>query len=1352
MLMVGVLLLCQLNVLWAVERVGAKEGVNVDLRQENTGVLRITLTFREWSFRSFARGENAFVLPVMHGLIQPSGMGEPALPVWRDLLRLAPGEQISLVDVKGYHHLVHLKEDFGGACLAPAQPSLPKNGARQQWQYNKARYREDRWLGDTLAQLAPVGILRNSPVYLLTVSPCRYHPVKGLVELWDSVEITLKITGTATKGSASTSAFGILDNAFLYNAVQTPDKKVLPRARRFLILTIPEFRNTLQPFVRWKTRQGYRVEMIFRGDPGVGSTADSIRDYLKELYLSTPEDEEPPSYLMIVGDTPQIPPSANPGRVTDLYYATYDGSDDYLPDLFYGRIPARDTAELRNILDKLLEYEQYTFPDPSFLQKAVLVAGVDGTYASVWGNGHIYYANDNYINPEHGYTPDVYLYPASGSSDQEIIDKIGQGVSFVNYTGHGLSSGWKDPTFTISDLADLNNLHKYPLMITNGCETATFGLDECFGEAIVRAAGKGAVAYIGCSDDSYWDEDYYWAVGVGPIVAHPSYQESSLGMYDRLFHDHQEPLEDWYISASQMIFAGNLAVLKGSPARAKLYWQIYHLFGDPSMIPWLAMPDTMEVFLPATLPAGSSYLTVVTDPEAYVGVTCGDSLLGAAAADSEGRANIPLVPFSSCEGLTVTVTRQNRIPVNREVAVVADTLPYIHLDTLMFLDSAGSPLDMLPQGGYVRVNAVITNLGTLPADSLRVSLTSPSPWITVADTLIQLGVLQGSEKDTLTDLFSLRVSDSLPDQARAILHLCFEGADQMRWDHWVPVRLSAALAGFGSLNIDDRWTGNGNYRLDPGEKINMLLRLVNNGHAPLQAGSITFRMTDSLVTIPEQTVLYPTILPGETTTVAVPVTLRDTIPLDSRLGIFVSMQSGKYSVRDTFFLPVSLVYDDFERGDFLSFPWKSAGKDVPWEVTGEVSWDGRYSATSGEIGDGESSSLSLTCNVPNDDSVSFYVKVSSEKDYDILRFYIDGNLQGSWSGEVDWRQVVFPLASGIHELKWSYGKDGNTTKGLDRAWIDFVVLPRGSFSEYDAGVLNCLAPVTGKGLNDHEQVKVLVKNFGKETIDTLPLMVSLNGAVVLQDTMKSPLPSGDTITYLLNGTVDLSVLKQYELQVSTQLPFDGVPRNDACVLHVVHEGTVDLALDTILSPEPDTSFSATESLIVRVYNASSGALDSIPLYCYINGVPSLYEVFDTLLPAGTYAELQFSAPLDLADTGSYVLEVFSSLPADTIHTNDTLEIFLYNKVTWLFRIAERMKVHLYPVPVGDELHLRFEEAGRAEAVWVFDMTGRGTLLRGSMSWNTGEVITLPANRWPPGAYFLTIFTPDRRIVLPFLKK
>ena len=93
---------------------------------------------------------------------------------------------------------------------------------------------------------------------------------------------------------------------------------------------------------------------------------------------------------------------------------------------------------------------------------------------------------------------------------------------------------------------------------------------------------------------------------------------------------------------------------------------------------------------------------------------------------------------------------------------------------------------------------------------------------------------------------------------------------------------------------------------------------------------------------------------------------------------------------------------------------------------------------SGAITHNQSSWIEATATGPN--TLTFYWKVSSERSYDYLRFYIDGVEQSKISGNVNWQQKTYSFGSGSHTLKWEYTKDYSVSSGSDAGWLDKVDL------------------------------------------------------------------------------------------------------------------------------------------------------------------------------------------------------------------------------------------------------------------------------------------------------------------------
>ncbi len=316
---------------------------------------------------------------------------------------------------------------------------------------------------------------------------------------------------------------------------------------KYVIVSDRMFEAQLQPLIEWKTKKGFTVVEAYTDDPNVGTTTNTIKAYLQNLYTNATPEDPAPTFVLFVGDIAQVPTWTGlaAGHVTDLFYCEYTG--DYFPEVFYGRFSAQNTAQLQPYIDKTLMVEQYTMPTTTYLDTVVMIAGMDGTFGPIHGNGQINYGTENYFNASNGIYSHTYLYPESGSNAANIRQNISDGVGYANYTAHGSPDGWADPNFSCSHIPALQNDGKYGLLVGNCCSTSEYQVSECFGEAIVRAANKGAVGYIGASNSTYWDEDYYFGVGVGEIAGDPpSYEETTLGNYDRAFHTHGEPFGEWY--------------------------------------------------------------------------------------------------------------------------------------------------------------------------------------------------------------------------------------------------------------------------------------------------------------------------------------------------------------------------------------------------------------------------------------------------------------------------------------------------------------------------------------------------------------------------------------------------------------------------------------------------------------------------------------------------------------------------------------------------------------------------------------------------------------------------------------
>jgi subtilase family serine protease len=133
--------------------------------------------------------------------------------------------------------------------------------------------------------------------------------------------------------------------------------------------------------------------------------------------------------------------------------------------------------------------------------------------------------------------------------------------------------------------------------------------------------------------------------------------------------------------------------------------------------------------------------------------------------------------------------------------------------------------------------------------------------------------------------------------------------------------------------------------------------------------------------------------------------------------------------------------EDFEMGGFSPLlPWVHSGH-ANWSVQSGTVHGGAYAAEAPRsIGDNQSSAMEFEAEFPAGGQISFWLSVSSEANYDFLRFYINGHEQNRWSGNVAWRQVTYDVPAGNHTFRWQYTKDGSVSHGQDTAWVDDITL------------------------------------------------------------------------------------------------------------------------------------------------------------------------------------------------------------------------------------------------------------------------------------------------------------------------
>jgi hypothetical protein len=820
---------------------------------------------------------------------------------------------------------------------------------------------------------------------------------------------------------------------------------------KYVIIADPSFESALQPLIEWKTRKGFMVIEGYTNDPLVGNTTSSIYAFLKNMYDNATAVNPAPTYLLIVGDDGQVPSFDNGSHLSDMYYCEFDGGGDFYPEMYYGRLSATNAAEVEIQVNKTLTHEKYTFTDPLFLDEIVLVAGVDAGMAPTYGNGQINYGTDNYFNITHGLNVHNYLYGvlapgASYSSDMsgasaEIVSDISAGVGFANYTAHCGSAGWSDPSFEISDISTLQNYDQYGVMVGNCCQSNKFDVPECFGEAILRASNKGAVAYIGGSNNTYWDEDFWWAVGNGSISANPTYAGTGLALYDCLMHENGEQAPDWFITAGQMIHSGNLAVTQAGGSE-QYYWEIYHLMGDPSLMPYIGVPTLLTASHSSVTPLGTATFIVNTEENAYVAISMNGVLLDAQLADVTGTVTLTFPAISNIGVADIVITKQFKQPYEGTVQIISPNGPYVIYTSSIVNDIAGNNNSLVDFNEIIDMTVDLHNVGSVSASSVNVLISTSDPYITLLNTNINIPLIPASQIVSILTPFSFEVASFVPDQHIVTFTLTISDNSGNSWISTVNVLLNAPVLDHLDFTIDDVIGGNGNGIIDAGETLDVVIDVTNTGHSDISSLTATLGCFNTYVTVNSTTSSIAMLSGNQQQAVTFNISIDANTPVGTFAEFTFEITDGVYSYNNIFNQIIGIIDEDYETGDFTQYSWVN-DIDYPWSIDNLNVYEGNNSTRSGvALPDNEVSHLKINVDVTASGVVSFFKFVSSEQDYDYLQFYIDGNKQGEWSGlDNAWSFASFPVTVGNHDFEWEYDKDGAVSDGQDCAWLDYIVFP-----------------------------------------------------------------------------------------------------------------------------------------------------------------------------------------------------------------------------------------------------------------------------------------------------------------------
>lgn len=642
------------------------------------------------------------------------GVGKPRLPAKSYWLEIPAGVR---PEVRFVTHQAERIEDVRIVPVQPLPPDVLPAPPPEPFALDAAVYEGDEVYPAESVFTTKVAGLRDRNLLQVVVAPAQFDPAGSSLEVASDYELEITWDPETAEPPA------------------VSDSPALP----VYMILVPDLYATnaaLQALADWKRRKGLDVRVVKTSQIHPGGAPDhaQITAYLRGL-----SEGDYPLYLLVVG--PHTPTNGVAGAYfntssTDYYgYTDLDlacrTSDDFLPDLFHGRLPTQSQAELTAMATKALAMDRT--PPASGMYRRVVVAGQiqdsdnggDGVADRLFcetadciarhfeaNTGGISYSSVRAIvnpnamtatgrwnsssllwNPTNEIGSRVATQFVSVATAQSRISSwANAGAALVQHRDHGYVNGvgWGDPHYLYTHVNALTNGANVPAVFSINCNSGMYNFPNNFVRAWLAKSNGGAYAVFAPVDTSYswlndwlthgfytaFLSDYVSGQNASTAPAWPKKLPAPGGMYG---------------AAGSARKLGEILNF-GKFYMAEKFWldedtfRLFHLFGDPESPLRLVEPKANTVTHPAMLHMEVTAVTVEVSQAASTVCLYGPSVGIHAAASPEGGRAVFSLALTNSGTLHVTVTGDDLRPYEGQIAVFRGGQPF----TFQALPLAGS--------------------------------------------------------------------------------------------------------------------------------------------------------------------------------------------------------------------------------------------------------------------------------------------------------------------------------------------------------------------------------------------------------------------------------------------------------------------------------------------------------------------------------------------------------------------------------------------------------------------------------------------------------------------------------------
>ncbi|MBM4403582.1 MAG: gingipain R, partial [Candidatus Cloacimonetes bacterium] len=711
--------------------------------------------------------------------------------------------------------------------------------------------------GNYPGQLLEAGqpmIFRDFRIITVQINPFSWDAQSGVLSVYEQLDFDITFNDHPGVNEIYEPLTGIssvwvsMYEALILNFDDYRDIIIANSPPRFIIIhgnynnTI--FNDLVNNYAFWKRQKGANVTVVSTTTTGTSNT--QIKNYLQTQYNSPATR---PDFIVIVGDTGgSFPvPSWGSGQASGDYQYTHLVGTDTLGDCFIGRISAESNDQLGNVFNKVYLYEKtINVAQANWLEKMLLVGDTSPSGQSTVYNNKYIKELALHLNPNFTFTE---LY-SGDPSPAAMNQAISQGVGFFNYRGYIGMSSWS-PSDNLVNGAKL--LHAVILT----CSTGNFADGLATTESFIRlgstAQPKGAVT----------------AIGMATASTHTAYNNCLSGaIFAGIFSFKMRTMGEALLF-SKHYFHRIFGISNPSAVANNILW--CNLMGDPTMEVFTAIPFQYQIDVQSTVHIGTSLLDVqvmnmdgTPAQDACLTISQGTTIISRGFSDQNGQVimDLPVNPLPG--SATITVSGHNYKPLQHTINF--DNSGYLIPGTILVTDdnsgnTSGNGDSIANSGETVALQFSIQNSFANSVAGISGYLTTTSPYVTLIDSLVTYPPITNGQVAHNINPVHMQIELNCPDQMMIRMHLILTDNQGNDYDISEFIQIRTAKMGFVSYQIIDT----NNSAIDPGETIEMLLTVKNNG--TVVANDLFGRLysLNDLITVPNHTAYYGNAIPASNT-------------------------------------------------------------------------------------------------------------------------------------------------------------------------------------------------------------------------------------------------------------------------------------------------------------------------------------------------------------------------------------------------------------------------------------------------------------------------------------------------------